>query len=68
MKFMWLQYQKMLKKIELLNIEKLNDIVYKYNNSLHRTIKMKTIDIRSGTYVDFCKMVHTKLVKRSFFY
>ena len=30
----------------------LDDIVNKYNNTLHRTIKMKPIDIKDNTYVD----------------
>ena len=30
----------------------LDDIVNKYNNTLHRTIKLKPIDIKDNTYVD----------------
>ena len=30
----------------------LDDIVDKYDNTYHRTIKMKPIDIKSGSYVD----------------
>ena len=29
--------------------DKLDDIVNKYNNTYHRTIKIKTIDAKSGT-------------------
>ena len=32
---------------------KLDDIVNKYNNTYHRTIKMAPIDVKSNTYVDF---------------
>ena len=34
-------------------IDKLNDIVNEYNNTYHRTIKMKTADIKGDTYIDF---------------
>ena len=36
-------------------IDKLDDIVNKYNNKYHRTIKMKPIDIKSSISVDFNK-------------
>ena len=36
-------------------INKLNDIVDKYNNSYHSTIKMKPDDVNSDTYIDFSK-------------
>ena len=32
-------------------IDKLDNIVNKYNN--HSTIKMKPVDVKSGTYIDF---------------
>ena len=34
-------------------IDKLVNIVNKYNNSCHRTIKMKLIDVKLSTYIDF---------------
>ena len=34
-------------------INKLDDIVNKYNNTYHSTIKMKPNDLKSGTYIDF---------------
>ena len=30
----------------------LDDIVNKYNNAVHRTIKIKPIDVKDNTYVD----------------
>ena len=36
-------------------IDKLDDIVYKYNNTYHRSIRMKPIDVNSSTYIDFNK-------------
>ena len=34
-------------------IDKLDDIVNKYNNNYHITIKMKPADAKSSTYIDF---------------
>ena len=34
-------------------IEKLNDIVGEYNNTYHRIIEIKSIDIKDNTYIDF---------------
>ena len=36
---------------------KLNDIVDKYNNTYHRTIKMKPADVKSSTYIDSSKEI-----------
>ena len=36
-----------------LYIDKLNDIVGEYNNTFHRTIKMKPVDVRDNTCIDF---------------
>ena len=33
-------------------IDKLHDIVNKYNNTYHRTIRMKPIDLISNTYIE----------------
>ena len=34
-------------------LDKLDDIVDKYNNTYHRIIKMKPADGKSSTYIDF---------------
>ena len=39
-------------------IDKLDDIVHKYNNQNHRAIKMKPIDVKDNTYIDFGKEVN----------
>ena len=39
-------------------IDKLDDIVHKYNNKKHRTIKMKPTDVKDNTYIDFSKEVN----------
>ena len=36
-------------------IDKLDDIVNKYNNGYHSTIKVKPNDVKSSTYIDFNK-------------
>ena len=36
-------------------INKLDDIVNKYNNAYNSTIKMKPVDIKSGSCIDFDK-------------
>ena len=41
----------------------LDDIVNKYNNTIHRTIKMKLIDIKDNTYFDSKKEVNDKDTK-----
>ena len=39
-------------------IDKFHDIVDEYNNKKHRTIKMKPIDVKDNTYIDFGKEVN----------
>ena len=36
-------------------IDTLDDTLNKYNNTYHRTIKMKPVDVKSSIYVDFNK-------------
>ena len=40
--------------------EVLDDIVNKYNNTIHITIKMKSIDVKDNTCVDWKKEVNDK--------
>ena len=42
------------------HIDKLDDIVSDYNNAYHRTIKMKHVDVKDNTYMDFRKEVNDK--------
>ena len=44
-------------------IDKLDDIVNKYNNTYHSTIKMKTVDIKSSTYNDSSKEINAEYLK-----
>ena len=41
-------------------IDKLDDIVNEYNNTYHRTIKMKPVDVKNDTYIDSSKKVNDK--------
>ena len=41
-------------------IDKLDDIVGEYNNTYHRTINMKLIDVKDNTYIDFKEEVNKK--------
>ena len=41
-------------------IDKLDDIVNEYNNTYHRTIKMKPVDVKDNTYIDFKKDVNDR--------
>ena len=41
-------------------IDKLDDIVNKFNNACYSTIKMKPIDVKSSTYIDSSKEINNK--------
>ena len=43
-----------------LYIDKLDDIVKKYNSTYHTSIKMKPVDVKDNTYIDFKKEVNDK--------
>ena len=38
--------------------DKLDDIVNKYNNRYHSTIKMKAVDVKSNTYIHSSKEIN----------
>ena len=37
------------------HIDKLAEIVHDYSDTYHRTINMKSVDVKSSTYIDFYK-------------
>ena len=41
-------------------IDKLDDIVKEYNNTYHKSIKMKPVDVKDNTYIDFKKEINNK--------
>ena len=40
--------------------DKSDDIVNKYNNTYHKTIKMKPADVKSSKYIDSSKEINDK--------
>ena len=43
-------------------IDKLDNIVNKYNNTYHSTIKMKSVDVKSNTYSDSSEKLIIKIL------
>ena len=41
-------------------IDKSDDIVSDYNNTYHRTIKLKPVDVKDNTYIGFKKEINGK--------
>ena len=39
-------------------IDKLNDVVNEQNNTYHRTVKMKSVDVKGNACIDFNKEVN----------
>ena len=44
-------------------INKLDDIVFKYNNTYHSTIKKKPVDVKPTTYFDSSKEINDQFPK-----
>ena len=45
------------------HIYKLDDVVNKYNNTCHNTIKMKPVDVKSNTCIDSSEEINNKVLK-----
>ena len=41
-------------------IDRLDDIIKEYNDAYYRTIKIKLIDVKNKTYIDFSKEANDK--------
>ena len=41
-------------------IDKLDDMVNKYNNTYHRTIKLKSVDVKPSIYINSSKEINDK--------
>ena len=41
-------------------IDRLDDIVKEYNNTYHKSMKMRPVDVKDNTYIDFNKEVNEK--------
>ena len=48
-------YKYMKKKKKNVYADKLDDVVNEYNNTHHRTIKMKPIEVKDNTHIDSSK-------------
>ena len=55
-------YKYMISISKNIYINKLDDIVNKYNNTYHSTIKMKPVDVRLNTHIDFDKKITKKIL------
>ena len=53
-------YKYMTSVSKIVYIDKLDEIINEYNNTYHRTIKMKPIDVKDNTHFDFKKEVNDK--------
>ena len=53
-------YKYMTSILKNVYIDKLDDIVDEYNNRYHRTIKIKPVDVKDKTYINFEKKVNNK--------
>ena len=53
-------YRYMTSISKTLYINKLDDIVNEFNNTYRRTIKMKPVDVKDNTYIDFKKEVNDR--------
>ena len=53
-------YKYMTSLLKNMYIDRLDDIVKEYNNTYHKSIKMKSIDVKDNTYIDFKKEVNDK--------
>ena len=42
------------------SFDKLDDIVNKYNNTYHSTIKMKPVDVKWNNYIEYRKEINNK--------
>ena len=51
-------YKRMTSISKYVYIDKLDDTVHEYNNTYHRTVKIKPIDVKDNTYIDFGKEVN----------
>ena len=53
-------YKYMTSESKNVYIDKLDEIVNKYNNTYHVTIKLKPVDVKSSTYIDSSKENNNK--------
>ena len=49
-------------------IDKLDDIVNKYNNTYHITIKMKSVEVKSNTHINSTKEINDEDLNLNWWY
>ena len=54
-------YKYMISVSKNVYIDKLDNIANEYNNTYHRTIKVKPVDVKDNTYIDSSKEVNDKV-------
>ena len=47
---------------KILYIDQLDGIINKHNNTYNKTIKMKSVDVKSSTYIEFNKVSNKKVL------
>ena len=55
-------YKYMISISKNMHTDKLDNIVNKYNNTYHRTIKMKSVDVQDNKYIVFNKNLMIKIL------
>ena len=53
-------YKYMISVFKNMCIDKLDDIINKYNNTYHNAIKIKPVDVKTNTYIDSSKEINDK--------
>ena len=47
---------------KIVYIDQLDGIINKHNNTYNKTIKMKSVDVKSSTYIEFNKVSNKKVL------
>ena len=47
---------------KIVYIDQLDGIINKHNNTYNKTIKMKSVDVKSSTYIEFNKVNNKKVL------
>ena len=47
---------------KIVYIDQLDGIINKHNNTYNKTIKMKSVDVKSSTYIEFNKLSNKKVL------
>ena len=56
-------YKYMISVSKNVYVDKLDNVVNKYNNKYHSSIKIRPVDVKSNTYIDSSKEINNKSPK-----